>query len=542
VLFNPVKPMTDDANLLLDYVDDGSEAAFSEMVRRHFDLVYGAAMRRVGGDAHAAADVAQDVFVALARDARKLSRHPHLGAWLHTSTRNAALNRLIADQRRKRREAEAMTMEPKGRSDEPEWDRLRPLLDDAIDDLPELDRVSIIQRFLERRSFAEIGAELRISGNAARMRTERALGKLQRALARRGIASTAAAIGAIVTKQTLASAPAGLSSAVAVHALKAASAPSVPGVLALSMISKLFTAAAVVAAGGILVAVYFGHSRPLRTEEVEPPQSRLLEAEQKQIASPKQFATSGQPNSKRSSLSPAVNQLDYVLDHPELRAAYARLLAYQLAPFWGGQGSPPLNLSTGQKEALTRMMKDYGYALLDTRELARANRMTDSEVYSSIAQVTQTYINNGKQILGDSTYQQLLLTGWHPINYNTPALNAADLLATSTDPTEPPMTVQQEAQLTRILVKNQFTSGRSAPSDANRMAGISISDDDFNLMQPSANPVLPAYILPLSIITDAAISQAMALLPPAQVQALRDLQSLQLAQIGVSAGQVKPNK
>ena len=65
--------MNDDATLLRRFVEQDSEAAFTELVQRHLDLVYGAALRRTGGDAHAAADVAQQVFAALARQARSVS-------------------------------------------------------------------------------------------------------------------------------------------------------------------------------------------------------------------------------------------------------------------------------------------------------------------------------------------------------------------------------------------------------------------------------------------------------------------------------------
>src|SRR5271169_5586876 len=54
--------MNDDAALLRSYADEGSEAAFAELVRRHVDLVYGAALRRTGGDPHRAADVAQQAI------------------------------------------------------------------------------------------------------------------------------------------------------------------------------------------------------------------------------------------------------------------------------------------------------------------------------------------------------------------------------------------------------------------------------------------------------------------------------------------------
>ena len=79
-----------DAELLRRYADGGSEAAFAELVRRHLNLVYFAALRQVGGDAHRAEEVAQSVFTDLARKARTLTAHATLTGWLHTSTRFAA--------------------------------------------------------------------------------------------------------------------------------------------------------------------------------------------------------------------------------------------------------------------------------------------------------------------------------------------------------------------------------------------------------------------------------------------------------------------
>ena len=99
--------MNDDAALLRRYYEEGSDTAFTELVRRHVDLVYRAALRRTDGDTHRAADVAQQVFTTLAREARQLSRHAVLGAWLHTARRNAALNLMISEQRRKARELAA---------------------------------------------------------------------------------------------------------------------------------------------------------------------------------------------------------------------------------------------------------------------------------------------------------------------------------------------------------------------------------------------------------------------------------------------------
>ena len=277
--------MNDDAEMLRRYVEEGQEPAFTELVRRHVDLVYGAALRRIGGDPHRAAEVAQQVFTALARDARKLSRHPMLPAWLHTATRNAALNLMISEQRRLARETAALALESAGAADraDPEWSRLQPLLDGAIDELPEADRTAVILRFLERRPFAEIGAALKVSEDAARLRTDRALDKLRAVLARHGITSTGAALGAIMTGQPLIAAPAGLAAALALKSLGTVGA-GVSAVAVVSLMStKLITTAALSALLAFSIGAYVGRTQGPAASTPQPspetaPQAQLIAA------------------------------------------------------------------------------------------------------------------------------------------------------------------------------------------------------------------------------------------------------------------------
>jgi hypothetical protein len=67
--------MAEDAELLRRYVDHRDEAAFTNLVGRHVNGVYSSALRRVGGDAHLAEDIVQQVFAALARKAGRLLDH-----------------------------------------------------------------------------------------------------------------------------------------------------------------------------------------------------------------------------------------------------------------------------------------------------------------------------------------------------------------------------------------------------------------------------------------------------------------------------------
>jgi RNA polymerase sigma factor (sigma-70 family) len=202
-------PLMGDDQLLGRYLEDRSEEAFSELVRRHLDLVYFAALRRVGGDRHLADDVTQSVFADLARKARSLKGRPVLTGWLYTSTRFAAAQAMRTEQRRRTRETEAQTIHELHLAPEPGWDQLRPVIDEALDELNEQDREAVLLRFFENHSLAEIGAKFSLSPDAARMRIDRALDKLRGLLANRGIASTSVALAAIFASQSGLSAPSG---------------------------------------------------------------------------------------------------------------------------------------------------------------------------------------------------------------------------------------------------------------------------------------------------------------------------------------------
>jgi RNA polymerase sigma factor (sigma-70 family) len=215
--------MTDDASLLRRYAGECAEEAFAELVRRHLDGVYSAALRRVGGDAHLAEDVSQQVFVALAGRATTLADRAEITGWLYTTTRNVAANVVRGVRRRRQREQEALIMNEvlAPTTNEADWSRVAPVLDEAIDALAENDRAAILARFIDRRAFGEIGVALRISEDAARMRVERALDRLRALLERRGIGSTSAALGIALANQAVVAAPAGLATMVMGNAVAA---------------------------------------------------------------------------------------------------------------------------------------------------------------------------------------------------------------------------------------------------------------------------------------------------------------------------------
>lgn len=221
--------MDTDHQLLRDYVTNGSEAAFSELVARHVNLVYSAAIRRTSGDTHLAQDVAQLVFTDLARKARSLPESVVMAGWLHRATRYAAAQLLRTEHRRITREQEAVAMNSilseadsdstRSHPTNADWAQIRPLLDEALDELSDDDRDALVLRFFEQRSLAEVGHALGTSEDAARKRVTRALEKLRVDLVRRGITTTAAMLSAAISANAVQTAPVGLAAALSTTAL-----------------------------------------------------------------------------------------------------------------------------------------------------------------------------------------------------------------------------------------------------------------------------------------------------------------------------------
>lgn len=264
--------MTDDAELLRQYAHSGSETAFAELVSRHLPLVYSAALRQVRGDEALAKDVAQTVFIDLARKASSLLGRELLAGWLYTSARLAASKAVRGNQRRHLREQIAVSMEERTTPPEsqPDHGELKLVLDQAMSELGSDERNAVLIRFFQGKDLKDVGLALGISEDAARMRIARALAKLQTLLKQRGVTITTVALGTALATEAVAAVPAGLAASISTAAV--ASAAAGVGITAtlvklMTMTKVKFAIISVIAVAGVAIPLAIQNQSQARLRE-----------------------------------------------------------------------------------------------------------------------------------------------------------------------------------------------------------------------------------------------------------------------------------
>ncbi|NOS70189.1 MAG: sigma-70 family RNA polymerase sigma factor [Verrucomicrobia bacterium] len=262
-----------DSQLLRAYAEHRSEQAFTELVRRHLDIVHSAALRMVC-DSHLAQDVTQGVFVALARNAAQLKDRPVLSGWLHRTAQNIAAQTVRTDVRRRVREQEAAAMNEL-LSAEPDvvWEHIAPHLDSALGELSEPDRDALMLRYFERKSAGEMATTLGISGEAAQKRVSRAVERLREFFAKRGITVGASGLVVVISANAVQAAPVGLAVTISTAALLAGTtisttvtATAIKTIAMTTLQKTLITAGLAVAVGA---GIYEAHQASKLREQVQ---------------------------------------------------------------------------------------------------------------------------------------------------------------------------------------------------------------------------------------------------------------------------------
>jgi RNA polymerase sigma factor (sigma-70 family) len=283
-----------DSLLLKAYAERGLEAAFNELVHRHVDLVYSAAIRMVR-DLHLAEDVTQGAFIALARQASELAERATLAGWLHRTAQNIAAQTVRTTERRRAREQEAFAMsEQISTSPDVGWEHIELHLDAALGQLIDADRDAVVLRYFHKKSAAEIATILGVSDDAAQKRVSRAVEKLREVFAKNKITIGAGSLGILISANAVQAAPAGLAAKI----LAAASGLTVTA--GITMIQKVFIAGfAAVAIGGGICSFHFQKQIAALREQQTSLNQQMAQMSQERDDAKNQLAAAQRENEQR---------------------------------------------------------------------------------------------------------------------------------------------------------------------------------------------------------------------------------------------------
>ncbi len=262
-------------SLLRRFANKGDSEAFSEIVRRHAGLVYGACLR-VLEDKTRAADVVQETFFQLYKDAGRITGS--VPNWLHSVATRKAIDVVRKDTRRRRREAKYAADKIRGAES---WEDISAYIDEGLDELDDQTRQILIQRFFEGRSMADIAGGMGISQPTVSRRVESGVSKLRDTLRRRGVIVAAATLASLLAENAVEAAPALVMKELGKMALLGTTAAVSSGGstaatgLLVGIKAKIITATAAAAIGTVGVVAYKDITQPAK--EPAPPVVREVE-------------------------------------------------------------------------------------------------------------------------------------------------------------------------------------------------------------------------------------------------------------------------
>jgi len=156
---------------LMRLVSGGDTSAFEQLIERHQSLVAGTVARMLGSSSEVE-DIAQQVFIRVWKSARRYVPRAKFTTWLLKITRNLVFNEL----RRAKRHAHVPLQTEPGAEEFPLKDETNPtpdaslleselqrMIEEAITELPESQRMALILRRYEQLSYEQIADILDLS-------------------------------------------------------------------------------------------------------------------------------------------------------------------------------------------------------------------------------------------------------------------------------------------------------------------------------------------------------------------------------------------
>jgi len=258
------KPVND-LWLIQRFAQSRDETVFAEIVRRYAGVVYAAAHRVVHNRA-LAEEVAQETFLRLMRKPEQVTQS--LVGWLHRSSTQLAIDAVRSESARRRREqkfaqdrdheqhgsgaglggrAGGGSGGASGGDDELRWEELSPMIDEALDALPDEQRTLLVRHFLEGVPQRDLARMMNRSPATISRRIQDGLTNLRANLTRRGMAPAVAVIAAFLHAQAMRQAPLTLMQELGKMALAANVSPFFAAAMVRAAVTKALTAPAAAA-------------------------------------------------------------------------------------------------------------------------------------------------------------------------------------------------------------------------------------------------------------------------------------------------------
>ncbi len=209
-----------DGELLERFVKAREETAFTELVRRHGAMVHGVC-RRVLDHAEDVEDAFQATFMVLVRKASSIRKRDSAASWLYGVALRVARRARAALTRRRDHERRAAQQREIVTDVRADWGDVRPMLDDAVDRLPEKYRALVVLCYLEGKTYDEAAGLLGMAKGTISTRLTQARTLMRRHLRRRGLVLSVAVLGTFLEENA---APAAVPPRLPGRALEAARA------------------------------------------------------------------------------------------------------------------------------------------------------------------------------------------------------------------------------------------------------------------------------------------------------------------------------
>ena len=189
---------------LLAQFNEGNQAAFAAIVKRHTGMVLGVC-RRVVPTVQDAEDACQATFLVLARKAKTGKWQSSVANWLYTTARRIASTANRAAAQRIKREMRTAAPAPDCVLDQMTVREAFAVLDDELDKLPPIYREPLVLCYLQGLTRDEAAARLAIPAATLKGQLDRGRKRLANALTKRGIDIGAALMAVAVTRSAGAS-------------------------------------------------------------------------------------------------------------------------------------------------------------------------------------------------------------------------------------------------------------------------------------------------------------------------------------------------